>query len=99
MYVVIWEYEVRPGAEAAFESLYGAQGGWVRFFRGQPGYLDTELLKGELPGGYLSIDRWLSAEAYSAFLTAAHPEYARLDAEGDALTLSERRIGGYSTPC
>ena len=95
MFVVIWEYEVRPGAEPAFEALYGAQGGWVRLFGEFPGYVGTELLKDERPGVYLSLDRWRSETDYAAFLQAARPRYAELDAEGDALSLSERRIGRY----
>jgi heme-degrading monooxygenase HmoA len=95
MFVVIWEYQVRPGSEAAFERLYGAGGGWVALFRQYAGFLATELLHDERPGYYLSIDRWRSAQDYDAFLTAAAARYAALDAEGDALTLEERRIGRY----
>lgn len=99
MFVVIWEYEVRPGSEAAFESLYGAQGAWVRLFHEYHGYVDTDLLKDEQPGRYLSLDRWRSEADYAAFLQAASPRYAELDAEGDALTVNERRIGRYTASC
>jgi len=95
MLAVVWHYHVRPGAEAAFETLYGAHGGWVALFRDYPGYIGTELLRDESPGRYLSIDRWQSEAHYAAFLEAAKPRYAALDAEGDALTMSERRIGRY----
>jgi heme-degrading monooxygenase HmoA len=97
MFVVIWEYEVRVGADAAFEALYGADGAWVGLFRNYDGYLGTELLRGT-DRRYLSIDRWASTEAYDAFLAAAQPRYAAIDEQGDALTLSERRVGVYTTP-
>lgn len=97
MFAVIWEYEVRVGADAAFEALYGANGAWVGLFRDYDGYLGTELLRGA-DRRYLSIDRWASAAAYEAFLVAAQPRYAAIDEQGDALTLSERRVGVYTTP-
>lgn len=97
MFAVVWEYEVRAGAEAAFEALYGADGDWVALFRAYPGHLGTELLRGEA-NRYLTIDRWASAAAYDIFLRAAATAYARLDARGDALTLAERHLGTYTTP-
>jgi heme-degrading monooxygenase HmoA len=94
VYVVIWEYQVRPGETARFERLYGPQGEWVALFRAWPGYLATDLLRGD-NGHYLTADRWDSREAYEAFQQQAATDYARIDALGDALTLSERRIGAF----
>ena len=99
MFVVIWEYQVRDGSEAAFEALYGAGGAWVKLFGEHAGYLDTQLLCSEQPFRYLTIDRWASAQAYTDFLDAAKVPYAKVDRRGDALTRSERCIGGYRTPC
>ena len=96
MFVVIWQYEVRAGAEAAFEALYGADGAWVALFREFDGFIGTELLRGD-DGRYLTLDRWTSAAAYEAFLAAAKPRYAEIDAVGDAFTASEHRIGVYTT--
>ena len=95
MFAVLWQYQVRPGSEPAFEALYGARGDWMALFSAHPGYLGTELLRGESSGEYLSIDRWASQADYDAFLAADQPRYAEIDARGDALTLSERRIGRY----
>lgn len=99
MFVVLWEYEVQPGAEVAFEALYGPDGAWVGLFHDYPGYVDTQLLKGEQPRHYLTIDRWASVADYDAFLDAAHARYAEINARGDTLTLAERRLGRYETPC
>lgn len=99
MYVIVWEYEVRAGAAAAFERLYGADGGWAALFRRHPGYLGTELLgDAQAPGRYLTIDRWRSPAEYQACLAAARADYATLDAEGDALTLHERCLGRFWAP-
>ena len=37
MFVVLWEFEVKPGREERFERVYGADGEWAQLFRG-----DTE---------------------------------------------------------
>ena len=99
MFVVIWEYEVRPGSEAAFEALYGADGAWVGLFGGYAGYVDTQLLCSEVPLRYLTIDRWASAQTYADFLDAAQGRYAQVDRLGDSLTLAERCIGLFQPPC
>lgn len=96
MFVTVWEYEVRPGAEAAFEALYGPDGAWVALFREHPGYLRTELLLGDRRGHYLTFDRWRSAQDYTVFRGHLPPRYAELDAQGDALTLAERHIGQFT---
>ncbi|GAB3105090.1 antibiotic biosynthesis monooxygenase family protein [Lysobacter terrae] len=99
MFVVIWEYEVRAGCEAAFTALYGGDGDWVALFRDYGGYVGTELLRDlDAPERFVTIDRWTSQAAYAAFLTAAQPRYAQIDARGDALTAAERRIGAYTSP-
>ena len=95
MYVVIWEYEVRPEASTRFEAMYGPEGEWVALFRRYPGFIATELLRGE-GDRYLSIDRWESELAYEQFQRQAQGDYARIDALGDALTVAERRIGVYT---
>lgn len=99
MYTIIWEYEVRAGAAAAFERLYGADGGWAALFRGYPGYLGTELLRdAQAPRRYLTLDRWRSQAEHEACLAAARERYAALDAEGDALTLREQCLGRFRAP-
>jgi len=96
MLVIIREYEVQPGMQAAFERLHGAEGAWAALFREHAGYVGTELLRGDRTGVYLSIDRWQSEAQYDAFLAGAREQYERIDALGDALTLDERRIGRYT---
>lgn len=99
MFVVIWEYELHPGAEAAFEALYGASGAWVGLFSTHVDCIDTQLLRDERPHHYLTLDRWTSATGYARFLDAEPAQYARIDALGGTLTLNERCIGRYESPC
>ena len=96
MYVVIWRYKVDPAQVAKFEKAYGPKGEWAKFFSEAKDYLGTELLADdERPGEYVTIDRWESEEAYSAFLGDHEADYDRLDRRFEALTLSESRVGAY----
>jgi heme-degrading monooxygenase HmoA len=96
MYVVIWRYKVDPAQTARFEKAYGPKGEWAKFFSSSEDYLGTELLADdERPGEYVTIDRWTSEEAYSAFLGEREADYDRLDRRCEALTLSESRLGAY----
>jgi heme-degrading monooxygenase HmoA len=96
MYIVIWRYRVDPVQQAKFVKAYGPKGDWARFFGGAKDYLGTELLADdERPGEYVTIDRWESEEAYSAFLSEHETDYDRLDRRFEALTMSEQRIGAY----
>ena len=94
--VHLWEFEVRPGREAEFESHYGPEGTWAKLFRSAEGYDGTTLLRDPArPGRYVTIDRWDSEAAYQRFRSARAADYAALDAACEALTVSERSLGRF----
>jgi hypothetical protein len=96
MFVILWEFEVKPGCEKSFESAYGPEGSWVLLFRCDPHYRMTRLLKDlSRPGTYLTMDFWDSESNYDHFKTAHHDAYQSLDCETGALTLTERHIGSF----
>ena len=97
MFVVVWHFEVCEEQVAAFEAAYWAEGAWAQLFRTSPDYRGTELLRDAyISGAYLTIDRWVSEEAFRAFRKDHDQEYETLDRACDALTASETRIGAYS---
>ncbi len=76
MIALIFSYEARDAAE--FERVYGPDGEWAQFFGRGRGYVGTELLRDvEVPGRYVVVDRWDSAEAYNEFAAANRDEYMR----------------------
>jgi heme-degrading monooxygenase HmoA len=91
---LVFSYDVRePGA---FEAVYGPTGEWATFFTGARGYIGTELLRDvEVPGRYLVVDRWESAEAYNAFVAANREEYMRRVDETAFLHEQELRFGTF----
>ena len=97
MFVVVWQFEVAEEKIAAFEAAYGAEGAWAKLFGTSAEYRGTELLRDAyIPGGYLTIDRWTSEDAFRAFRKDHDAEYEALDRSCDALTSSERRVGAFT---
>jgi hypothetical protein len=96
MFVALWEYEVKPGCEERFEKAYGPEGDWVRLFRNDANYRETRLLRDALcPAVYATLDFWNSRGAYEQFMAGHKAEYQALEAAGQELTNSERRLGWY----
>jgi 8-oxo-dGTP diphosphatase len=95
-HVILWEFRVRPGCEAAFEAAYCAGGDWAVLFRRAPGYLGTELLRAPEAGRYVTIDRWVSSAAFEAFRDAHRREYEELDRRCADLTIEETPLGRLS---
>ncbi len=97
MFVVVWQFEIAEEKIAAFEAAYGPDGVWAQLFRSSPEYRGTELLRDAyVPGGYVTIDRWTSEEAFRAFRKDHDAAYETLDRSCDPLTARETRIGAYT---
>jgi heme-degrading monooxygenase HmoA len=88
----LWRYRVVAGREPEFERIYGPNGDWAQLFARASGYLGTELLR-SADGAYLTIDRWRDRASLDRFKTEFGGDYAKLDAQCEALTLDEQEIG------
>ena len=89
----VWQYDVRPGSEPAFEDAYGAAGSWARLFATSDGYLGTELFRSlDVPGRYLTTDRFLGRDAWHRFVAEHRPAYEQLDAQCADLTVAEQEL-------
>ena len=96
MFVIVWQFRPKKGKEKEFERVYGPDGEWVTFFRKGAGYIETKLWKALDPeGGYLTIDRWSSGEAYNDFRRSNQTEYDAIDMRCEELTEREALIGYF----
>ncbi len=96
MFVILWEFEVKPGCEKSFEDGYGPDGGWAQFFRHDPHYRETRLLRDPFHSSrYLTADFWDSREAYKNFQRKNREEYNALDASFESLTAREMHLGSF----
>jgi len=93
MFVILWEFEVKPGCEAVFERVYGPSGDWAQLFRRDPRYRGTKLLRDvSHPLHFYTVDDWDSESDYRAFLERNQSAYQELDHRTRELTLRERKL-------
>ena len=89
----VWQYEVVVGREPEFERVYASDGALARLFAGSDGFIGTELFRSlSEPRGYLTVDRFTSAEVFRRFLDEHAAAYSELDRQTEALTVSEQEI-------
>jgi heme-degrading monooxygenase HmoA len=96
VFVVLWMFEAKAGAEADFMRAYGPEGDWAKLFRRSEGYVGTELARdAEIARRFVTIDRWASRQAFEDFKASAKVDCDALDARCQQLTRSERLIGHF----
>jgi heme-degrading monooxygenase HmoA len=96
-YSYVWEFIVAEANRGDFEAHYAPGGSWGQMFREHSGYIETVLLHDlECPQRYVTIDRWVSREAYDSFRGTCAEEYEQLDRQCEGLTSEERFLGAFS---
>jgi hypothetical protein len=96
MFLALWEFDVKPGCDERFESVYGPDGDWAQLFRRDPAYQRTLLLRDTFRDRtYLTCDFWETRTAYESFRLNNLDAYRRLDKSCEVLTTAERKIGEF----
>jgi heme-degrading monooxygenase HmoA len=96
MFLALWEFDVKPGCDERFESVYGPGGEWAQLFQSDPAYQRTLLLRDPFrERTYVTCDFWESREAYEAFEQNNRDAYHALDKSCEELTIAERKIGAF----
>ena len=96
MFLVLWEFDVKPDKTERFEQVYGPGGDWESLFRSDSNYVETRLFRDTKRNAtYLTADCWLTRNAYEEFLTVRRRDYKALDAATENLTLKERHLGSF----
>ncbi len=96
LYMILWDFHVKPGREERFEQVYSPEGDWARFFTQGKGYLGTELDRDlQRKGRYLTADYWTSQTAYESFREHRLGEYRALDQQCAELTRRETVLGKF----
>jgi heme-degrading monooxygenase HmoA len=97
-YLIVWEFRPRPGMEREFEIGYGPKGEWAALFATSEGFLGTQLFRDTLdPSRYLTLDRWVSREAFETFRQFHSQAYETLDRRFAELTTHEAALGSFDT--
>jgi len=96
MFLVLWEFDVKPGFEERFESVYGPSGDWAQLFLRDPAYQRTLLLRDPFRmRTYVTLDFWDSKKAYDSFCQGNTAAYSALDEHCEELTSAERKLGAF----
>jgi len=96
LFIVLWEFHVKPECLIKFEETYGPEGGWAQLFRQSRDYLGTELIHDfNQRGRYLTLDRWTSREALQRFKQEHQTAYLDLDKICEDLTEKEVLLGEF----
>ena len=98
MYVILWEFVVRPEKVEAFVAAYGSDGPWAQLFAQADGYLGTELLSSADSSQqqvFITIDRWRTVGHFARFEAQFDTQYRTLDTHLEELTLKERKLGAF----
>jgi heme-degrading monooxygenase HmoA len=100
MYVILWEFEVRPDKIDAFLAAYRSNGAWTKLFARADGYLGSELLSSldtDRGPRFVTIDRWRAEDDFVRFQQEFGSEYRALDTEFEGFTFSERKLGAFTS--
>jgi hypothetical protein len=96
MFVVLWEFDVKPGSAERFESVYGPSGDWARLFQSDPAYQRTLLLRDPFrPRTYVTCDFRANKTAYESFQQNRSEAYLALDRACEELAVAERMMGAF----
>jgi hypothetical protein len=92
VHLIVWEFTVAADRILEFEAAYGPQGPWADLFHRDPGFAGVELVVGDEPGTYVTIDRWVDRAARERFSARWRDEYDEPDARLAGLTVAERLV-------
>lgn len=98
MYVIVWEFVVRPEKVTEFVAAYKSDGAWAKLFAQADGYVGTELLRStdsDQAATFVTIDRWKTADNFTRFQERFASEYRLLDTQLEGLTSRERKLGSF----
>ena len=97
MIAFVWEFDVKPDSQEAFEVIYGAGGEWTAVARRSRSYLGSSFLKNQnQPTRYLLTEYWSEMIVYERHQEDLRNEIADLTARRDTLVVSVRPLGMFS---
>jgi quinol monooxygenase YgiN len=97
MIAIVWQFDVKPGLNEAFEQFYGVDGDWTAANRHSRSYLGTSFLRDQNNDArYLVIEYWSEMVVYEQHKTYRQAERAALDVRRAELVASVEPLGVFS---
>lgn len=97
MIAVVFQFEVKPGRDAEFEQLHGADGEWTALSRQSRSFIGSSFLR-EFSASprYLLVEYWSEMVVYERHLKDFAAEVERLERDRADLVTSTSSLGIYN---
>ena len=97
MIAIVWQFDVRPGQNARFEDLYGANGEWTAVNRRSRSYLGSSFLHDQnLASRYVMIEYWSEMLVYERHQANHHDDIDALTARRGELVATLEPLGIFA---
>jgi quinol monooxygenase YgiN len=94
---VVWRFDVRPGAGAEFERLYGSDGAWTALSRRSRSFLGSSFLRDiSSETRYLLVEYWSEMMVYEKHLASYHAQLETLERQRATLVDTIEAVGVFS---
>lgn len=94
MIAVVWQFDVKPGLEAAFEKLHGADGPWTALSRRSRSFLGSSFLREAAPSSrYLLIEYWSEMVVYERHRSTLADEIEEIERRRQEMIASATPLG------
>lgn len=96
MFIVLNEFHVKEEHIPAFETEFGSAGTRSETLQKGEGFMSTELMKdGANKRRFITIDRWISKDAYEDFQIEFENESAEVAKLGENMLEKQQLIGAF----
>lgn len=86
MIAVVWQFQVKPGQQKAFEAFYGADGAWSQLGRRSRSFLGASFLRDQgADTSYLLIEYWSEMVVYEKHQRSFDTDLQTLEAHRNDL--------------
>ena len=94
---VVWQFQVKPGSQQAFEKFYGADGEWTAVGRRSRSFLGSSFLRDQARDtNYLLIEYWSEMVVYERHQRSTANDVRELETRRDELCESVLPLGIYT---
>jgi hypothetical protein len=94
---VVWQFDVKPGQQKAFEKFLGADGEWTTLGRRSRSFLGSSFLRDQAHDRrYLVIEYWSEMVVYERHRTSFGADMRRLEKQRDTLCESMVPLGVFT---
>ena len=97
MIAVVWQFDVRPGAAAEFEQMYGSDGEWTNLSRRSRSFLGSSFLRDVASDSrYLVIEYWSEMMVYEKHVAGYRKQLDALEQRRAALVDQMQPVGVFT---